>query len=499
LSPDGPARPSRLGTEISLDDAVIARLSGVCAEVDAGAGARLAAGRDWWPIAMRWAVEETVPSRPAVVCRPSSAGEVAAVLRVCHDARLPVTAFAGGSGVCGASIPVFGGIALDVTGLAGIAGVDDSSLLVDVRAGTFGDVLEDRLRADHGLTIGHWPQSVALSTVGGWVACRGAGQYSTRYGKIEDMVAGLEVALADGRLIRTGGTAPRAATGPDLSQLFVGSEGTLGVITEVRLRAHPRPPAERRAAYRFPDFAAGLDACRRILRRGATPAVLRLYDEVESERSFEIDGAALIVLDEGDAGLIEAVMRVVADEASGGEQLDAALVGRWLEHRNELPPLESLVRAGIVADTIEIAASWRALPRIYGAAIDGLRTLEATIAASAHQSHSYTDGGCLYFTFAGRPDDPGVAAAEAYYVAAWDAVMSATAGAGGALSHHHGIGLNRGRYLPAHLGGAWDVLTALKSALDPHQILNPGKLGLPSPFGVPPWPSAGRGKPSAFW
>src|SRR2546423_708440 len=108
--------------------------------------------------------------------------------------------------------------------------VDDTSLLVDVRPGTFGDLFEHQLRTDHGLTLGHWPQSMALSTVGGWLACRSAGQYSTRYGKIEDMVVGLEVALADGRLIRTGGGAPRAAMGPDLNQLFVGSEGTLGVI-----------------------------------------------------------------------------------------------------------------------------------------------------------------------------------------------------------------------------------------------------------------------------
>src|SRR5690606_15358004 len=129
------------------------------------------------------------------------------------------------------------------------------------------------LRRDHGLTVGHWPQSIALSTVGGWLACRGAGQYSTRYGKIEDIVIGLDVTLADGRCITTGGQ-PRQAVGPDLNQLFVGSEGTLGVITGARLKAHPQAPHERRCAYGFASFAEGLDACRRILRRGATPAVL---------------------------------------------------------------------------------------------------------------------------------------------------------------------------------------------------------------------------------
>src|SRR5205823_10599306 len=128
-------------------------------------------------------------------------------------AHLPVTAMAGRSGVCGASIPVFGGVALDLCGLSGIVAVDDESLLVDVRAGTFGNDLEDDLRTGHGLTLGHWPQSIELSTVGGWLACRSAGQYSTRYGKIEDMVTGLEVALSDGRLVRVGGRGPRTASG----------------------------------------------------------------------------------------------------------------------------------------------------------------------------------------------------------------------------------------------------------------------------------------------
>ena len=134
-------------------------------------------------------------------------------------------------------------------------------------APSFGDLFEDELQTRHGFTVGHWPQSMALSTIGGWVACRGAGQYSTRYGKIEDMVAGLEVVTADGSVVRTGGF-PAGAQGPDLTQLFVGSEGTLGVITSVLLKAHPVPQAERRAAYAFDTFEDGLEACRRILRRG---------------------------------------------------------------------------------------------------------------------------------------------------------------------------------------------------------------------------------------
>ena len=493
LDASAAGRPTRLGDRsaggggrkpVGVDGALVRRLAGACAGVTTDDGARVEAGRDWWPLATRWAIDGTAPALPAVVARPADTGEVSAVLAICHEAGVPVTAFAGASGVCGGSVPLYGGVSVDMTGLQGITEVDSDSLLVTVRAGTFGDLFEDELRAHHGLTLGHWPQSMVLSTVGGWVACRGAGQYSTRYGKIEDMVVGLEVVLADGRVVRTGATTPRAATGPDLTGLFVGSEGTLGLITEARLRVHPAPPEERRAAYGFADFDAGLDACRRILRRGATPAVLRLYDRAESARQFEVaDQAVLIVIDEGDGRLLDAGMAVVAEECTGAGTLDAGLAGRWLEHRNNLPALESLLRAGIVADTVEIAGSWRELPGIYARAVDGLQAVEGTIAASAHQSHAYTDGACLYFTFAGRPAGDDAAAAERYYRQAFDAVTDATLAGGGAVSHHHGIGLNRSRYMARHLGSAFPVLQAVKAALDPQGILNPGKLGLPGPFG----------------
>ncbi len=272
------------GTVAEVPDALLDQLAAVC-RVDRAPDAIATASRDWWPLAMIWDDDGTAVTPAAAVVTPNTAAEVAAVARACHDAHVPLTVAAGRSGVCGASMPVHGGVVLDLTALDGIVAVDDMSLVLDVRAGTFGTPLEATLRAEHGVTLGHWPQSIDLSTVGGWLACRSAGQLSTRYGKIEDMVLGLDVVLADGRTLHTGG-APRAAVGPDLTQVFVGSEGTLGIITGARLRVHPVPPAEVRAAFRFTTFVDGLDACRRILRRGATPAVLRLYDAIEGDRHF---------------------------------------------------------------------------------------------------------------------------------------------------------------------------------------------------------------------
>ncbi len=484
------------GTFVPVDADLARRLAEVCSEVSDTDKTRAEAARDWWPLAIGWAARGEVPARPAVVARPTGTDQVAAVLALCHHHRVPVTPAGGRSGVCGASIPLFGGVALDLCGLSGLGDVDSESLVADLRAGTFGPEVESGLRDGYGLTLGHWPQSMDLSTVGGWLACRGAGQYSNRYGKIEDMVTGLEVVLADGQVVRTGGLAPRSATGPDLTQLFVGSEGTLGVITEGRFRVHPVPAGEGRRAFGFATFADGLDACRRILRRGASPAVLRLYDPTESARSFDLAGTnALIVLDEADPALVEATLAVVDAECATADPLEEGLVDRWLDHRNDVSALVPLWRAGIVVDTVEVAGRWRVLPDLYRTVLDALSTVEGTLVASSHQSHAYTDGACLYFTFAGRPPgdvDPSDPAHHewmaSYYRRAWDQVTEVTRAAGGAISHHHGIGINRARFLPEALGAAFGVLTSVKQALDPRGILNPGKLGLAGPFGDAPWP-----------
>lgn len=482
------ARPV-LDRRVPVPDPVIDRIRQTGAEVSTDAAVLAEASRDWWPGAMIWATRGEVAGLAGVVVRPADADQVAAVLRLCNAARVPVTAAGGRSGVCGASVPAFGGVVLDTTALTGIASIDEESLILDVAPGTFGDHLEIELR-ERGLTLGHWPQSVALSTVGGWLACRGAGQLSNRYGKIEDMVLGLDVALADGSRITTGG-APRAAVGPDLTQLFVGSEGTLGIITGARLRLHPAPVHERRAAYSFAGFGAANDACRRIVQRGATPAVLRVYDPTEADRSYQTgDRAVLLVMDEGDPLVVDAAMAVVADVCAdrdlGAGDLDVGLVGQWLGHRNEVSALEALIGKGYVVDTMEIAAPWSKLEAIYRAGTEALRAVPGAMAASAHQSHSYPDGACLYFTFAGKPEDPDDR--DRLYQAFWDAGQRAVLAHGGALSHHHGVGLNRSRFVAEALGAGHGVLQSVKDALDPNGVLNPGKFGLRSPFGDVAYP-----------
>ena len=435
-------------------------------------------GRDWWPLSIPDVAAGRVPHWPGVVVRPHKTSDLQHILAIASRHGVAVTAQGGRSGVVGGAVTPDGAIALDMTGFDRILGVDVVSGTVSVEAGVFGPDLERHVRA-LGWTVGHFPQSFDLATVGGWIACRGAGQYSNRYGKIEDIVRGLSVVLANGDEVEIGGRGPRQAVGPDLLSLFVGSEGTLGVITRATLVMHPLPLSERRAAYVFTTFDEGLEACRRILQRDARPAVLRLYDEAESKRNFDVDQCALVVLDEGDELLVTATMTIVEFECAGATALDEGIVGRWLDHRNDVGALAPLWEHGIVVDTIEVAGPWAALEPMRQRVTSALLALPDMMVASVHQSHAYLDGACLYFTFAGRP----ASEATAFYRTAWDAATAAVLESGGALSHHHGVGRNRARFVETALGSAFPVLRELKNLLDPLGIMNPGALGL----GGRPW------------
>lgn len=461
---------------ITMTDEHLSALSSIC-NTSTDRSDRVQHGRDWWPLSLSWSLRNEVPQIPHVVCRPATTVEVSRLLAYCNTHRIPVTPSAGRSGVCGAAIPMQEGVSLDMTSMQGVVSVDEVSGIVETLAGTFGPDVETAAR-EHSLTIGHYPQSVAISTVGGWVACRGAGQYSTRYGKIEDMVHALEAVLADGTVVRTGG-APAGAVGPDISQLLLGSEGTLAVITRVWLRAHPLPEVERKAAYVFDNLSDGFEACRRILRAGATPAVLRLYDGAESKRSHGANGTdcTLLVLDEGTESLIDATMSIVHDTCleMGARVGDTELVTAWTHHRNDTSGLQALTRKGFVVDTMEVAANWAQLDSVVEAVESAMMAVPHARAATCHLSHSYIEGACLYFTFAATPPEQEY---ESTYLAMWDAGQKAALASGANLSHHHGVGYSRSQYMDQALGTGMEVLRSVKIALDPNGILNPGKMGL---------------------
>jgi len=237
--------------------------------------------RDMWPRLLLAVREGDPPAHPPhVVVWPESSREVAAVVRLARSLRLPVVAYGGGSGVCGGAVPLYGGITIDLKRMDALTAVNGEEMICDVEAGMNGERFERELAA-RGYTFGNFPSSIYCSTVGGWLATRAAGQMSTKYGKVEDRVAGLTVVTGRGEVIRTDGMG-RATSGPQWSQLLLGSEGTLGIITSARLRLAAAPALRMLRGFRFEDVAAGTEAIRRVMQRGLRPAAVRLYDGLDT-------------------------------------------------------------------------------------------------------------------------------------------------------------------------------------------------------------------------
>jgi alkyldihydroxyacetonephosphate synthase len=434
--------------------------------------------RDSWCLSVLRALRGTLTARPLCVVSPDRVEQIASVLAYANQQRLAVVPFGAGSGVCGAVQPAEGAIVIDLRRMNRILDLNETALSVRVQAGMMGNAFEAALNAA-GYSMGHFPQSIDLSTVGGWVATRAAGQYSTRYGCIEDMLLALEAVLPDGRVLRTR-VGPRSATGPDLRQLFLGSEGTLGVVTELTARIFPRPESSVAQAFSVQSMHDGLEAIRLCMRAGWRPPVVRLYDGIETARLFSAvstgDNCALLLLSEGPPALttVESAACAAICSAHGGQALGAEPVKHWLVERNQVPGFEPFLERGLVLDTIEVATTWDHIHDLYREVIAALQQVEGIIVASGHSSHSYAQGTNIYFTFVARPNDP--ERAEATYLACWEQAMEATLRCHGTISHHHGIGRLRLPWMEREMGTGLAVLRSIKHALDPNGIMNPGVL-----------------------
>ena len=431
---------------------------------------------DYWILAHLRARQGRLGAGAACVVRPRSTAEVATAVRAAQRHGVAIVPFGGGSGVLGGAVPPGGSLVIDLCGMDRLLALDETALIATAEAGLLGGEYE-RLVTARGYTSGHYPQSIHRATLGGLVATRSAGQFSTKYGNIEDLLLGLEVVLPSGDVIRLP-PVPRASTGPSLREIFLGSEGALGIVTEVTLRVFPLPERRALASFGFPSVATGLDTIRRVLRAGWKPAVVRLYDQTETARTFSqwapADTCLLLVVSEGPDALVAGEMAAVAAEAGDAPSLGEAPVEHWLAHRNDVPSWDLFLDREMMVDTIEIAATWDRVGGLYDAVVAALQSVPGTLVASAHSSHSYVQGTNLYITFAMKPED--FTQAEAGYLQAWGAVMEATLAAGGTIAHHHGIGRLRVPWLERELGSAYPVLRAIKRALDPAGIMNPGTL-----------------------
>lgn len=444
---------------------------------------RLAHSIDYYWIPEMWHDRGKETPRPDWIVHPGSTEEVAAVMKIANAHRIPVTPWGGGSGSQGGALPMYGGILLDMKRMNRVIGIDPASLTVTAETGIIAQQLEWAVEKA-GYSTMHFPASITCATLGGFLAHRGTGVLSTKYGKIEDMVMSLEVVTPEGEIIRTL-PVPRHASGPDLTQVFVGSEGTLGVITQATIKIHPIPETRQFHAFLFKDMHSAMEAGRRIMTERLRPCVIRLYDEPETARLIKrvlgIDrkGAYLVVGFDGPKEMVGLEMKqacvLCAEQAP--EDLGTEMGQAWWDHRYKFfypPYMFQLPQAFGTLDTV---ATFANIEKVYWAM---KRTVEENFPQATyigHFSHWYEWGCMLYarFIIERPPDDPHEAAA--LYNRIWDMAIRAAIREGGVINEHHGVGLKLGRIMPDLYGPAYDVLKRIKAALDPNHIMNPGKMG----------------------
>ncbi|MDQ4048590.1 MAG: FAD-binding oxidoreductase [Actinomycetota bacterium] len=440
---------------------------------------------------------------PDAVVRPGSAEEVAASLAACAEAGVAVIPFGGGTSVVGGVEALPGehaaAISMDLGRMDSVLEIDPRSRIGRFEPGLMGPELERRL-ARAGLTLGHFPQSFEFSTVGGWVATRSAGQASTGYGRIDELVESVVCACPAGVLATR--AVPASAAGPSLRELLVGSEGTLGVITEATLRLRPLPETRHYEAWSFRSFEEGVEAFRHMEQAEASPDVARLSDEHETRLSTALAadgggggriGTAYLRLRGHQRGCIavagfEGSAQEVARRrgrtaellrAAGGLPLGQRPARSWHQGRFTAPYLrDELLDRGVMAETLETATTWSDLQAMYQAVGDSLR--EALAARGTpplvmcHVSHLYTTGASLYFTFMARQEE---GAGLDQWWAAKAAAVDAIVANDGTITHHHGVGRDHTPWMSDEVGEpGLDLLRAAKERLDPTGIMNPGKL-----------------------
>jgi len=464
-------------------------------------------------------------TRPVVVCFPESVEDISRIMQLCSRERIPLIPYGAGSGVCGSTIPEEGSVVMDVKRMNRILEISDAEHFVVVEPGIIGEQLEERLNA-RGFTLGHFPSSIACSTVGGYVACRSAGQFSSRYGKIEDLTLGLEVVRPDGRVCRFGVLGGGHHKDPMLA-VMIGSEGTLGVVTRACLRIEPLPDKMDFRGFAFLDLEDGVACMQKIMQAGLRPTVLRLYDPLDSliagfhsktSTGEDIHRAAArfsglkqtiagVLTDVNDAGLALVLYRpsmlnrvaeilpnrsllIVGvqgkkpkivrqwDEISRivgsirGDELGPEPGYNWYKRRYAVSYKQSRIfSAGAFVDTMEVATTWDNVFPLYRAVC---KAIGKNVFVMAHFSHAYVEGCSIYFSFAGYR--PSVRSAASTHKRTWRAGLDTVTRYGGTISHHHGVGILKKWAMDRETPGGKELFSAFKHILDPGRLMNPGKL-----------------------
>ncbi|MBK8989151.1 MAG: FAD-binding oxidoreductase [Chloroflexi bacterium] len=454
---------------------------------------------DW--VAMRYG---RFPAFPDGVAFPTVDAEVRELIQYAIETGVTIIPYGGGTSVVGHINPQPGDapvLTVDLGRLNQLRHFDRHSLLATFGAGTPGPDVEAQLRA-HGCTLGHYPQSFELSSVGGWVVTRSSGQQSRGYGRIEDLFAG-------GTLESPAGTwtlppHPASAAGPDLRQLVLGSEGRLGILTEATVRARPLPESEEFHAVFFPSFAQGQTAVRQMAQAGVPVSMLRLSTAVETTttlalagherliggleallglRGVDKDKAMLMIGATGSSALVKMARKTAIEAANeyGGVHVGQTFGKQWIKGRFHTPYLRNtLWEMGYAVDTLETAVPWSNVDKTITAIEAALHTTLADegekVHVFTHLSHVYTTGASIYTTYLFRlTNDPEVVLARWGKLKA--AASTAVVANQGTISHQHGVGVDHAPYLAAEKGElGMAVLQDALRRFDPYGVMNPGKL-----------------------
>ncbi len=441
-----------------------------------------------WMARYRELREMPLPSADLAVW-PTNKAEVAEVVRIASDYGLPIIPRGAGSGSQGGTFAPYGGIALDLTRMNRIIDVDTQSLTVTTEAGVDAPMLEKALSPE-GLTLAHDPGGYYWgATVGGWIAARGSGVTSTKYGKAEDMLLQVEAVVPPGQEVSTL-PVPSHAAGPGLLQLLAGSEGTLGVIATASMRLDPVPRDRRFLSFRFASVFEGLEAGRAIMTSRWRPAVIRLYDEAGSQGvnrmlDLDTDGVLMIVVCDGDPRLTEVESKAIRELCVEHEGVDLgpSPAEKWWEGRYEPHTVSNAPAPPTIFGTTDACCTFDKIADLYKAKKAAIEEGFSDWGAryTAHFSHWYPWGTMIYdrFYVDEPPDDP--EEALELHDRLWDAAVRTSLRCGAVLNDHHGVGVKLGRFMREQYGETFSLLRAVKDAWDPDGIMNPGKLG----FGPP--------------
>jgi alkyldihydroxyacetonephosphate synthase len=443
---------------------------------------KLTYGVDYFWVSRMWADKGKHPPKPDYIVHPKSAEEVSRILKIANYYKIPVHTWGGGSGSQGSALPMAGGIILDTKRMNRLLDLNEESRIITAETGMIFQTLEWHAN-QRGYSVMHIPSCLTCGTIGGALAHRGIGIMSTKYGKIDDQCLSMEVVLPNGDIMNTL-PVPKHAAGPDLNQIFIGSEGTLGVITKATFRLFELPETRKFRAFLFSDFTTGIAACRDIVQK-IKPSILRLFDKAEtvsiikSVIGMEKPGAFMNLAIEGMADVVGIEERIIKEICAkyGAEDLGSEYGEKWYKNRITFFYPGHIMNNPQMFGTMDTVATYENIEKIYWAMKNAVEKFEG-VRFIAHCSHWYDWGTMIYdrFIMDEPPEDP--VEALRLHDRIWNAGVRAAMENGGVINDHHGIGLKLSRLMKEQYGSAMQVFEGLKKSLDPAGIMNPYKLGL---------------------